>query len=434
VFLCYASQEGAAFIDRALYLPREWTGDPRRLSEAGVPKGVRFATKGELAKVMLGRAFEAGVPARWIVADTVYGMTRGLRGWLEKRERSYVLAVTSSKGIYYEGRQRQVRKVAQSLSEESWMRASAGSGSKGERLYDWACLTLPHSEAYDDGVGSPVRRWLLMRRSIEEREQIAYYLCYGPAHTSVHELIRIAGRRWVIEDSFEAAKGEVGLDEYEVRKWDGWQRHITLCLLAHAYLGVVRSVAAAEEDGAKGGDLDSGFYPELIPPTVPEVKRLIRAMMGPEEQREFRLGWSLFRRAHQAVAKRSHKASRTNKHATDLHAGEHDAGRRGGGRDPARSGATAAPRALTRAPKAGLLADEQWERVRALLPTQKSGQGRPRRDDRQVLCAILWVMDSGSSWRDLPEEEFGPNSTAHGRSRKWCKEGLWSRIVEALGR
>ena len=253
VFLCYASQEGAAFIDRALYLPREWTDDPRRLSEAGVPKGVGFATKGELAKVMLGRAFEAGVPARWIVADTVYGMTRGLRGWLEKRERSYVLAVTSSKGIYYEGRQRQVRKVAKSLSEQSWMRASAGSGSKGERLYDWACLTLPHSEAYDDGAGSPVGRWLLMRRSIEEPEQIAYYLCYGPAHTSVHELIRIAGRRWVIEDSFEAAKGEVGLDEYEVRKWDGWQRHITLCLLAHAYLGVVRSVAEDEEAGAKRG-------------------------------------------------------------------------------------------------------------------------------------------------------------------------------------
>jgi SRSO17 transposase len=253
VFLCYASEEeGAAFIDRALYLPREWTDDPRRLSEAGVPEGVGFATKGELAKAMLGRAFEAGVPARWIVADTVYGMTRGLRGWLEKRGRSYVLAVTSSQGIYHEGRQRQVRKVAQSLSAESWMRASAGSGSKGERLYDWACVRLPRSEAYE-GAGSPVGRWLLTRRSIEEPEQIAYYLCYGPAQTNVHGLIRIAGRRWVIEDSFEAAKGEVGLDEYEVRKWEGWQRHITLCLLAHAYLVVVRSVAEDEEDSAKRG-------------------------------------------------------------------------------------------------------------------------------------------------------------------------------------
>lgn len=142
VFLCYASKEGAAFMDRALYLPKEWADDPRRLSEAGVPEGVGFATKGELAKRMLQRAFEADVPARWIVADTVYGMTRGLRGWLEKRERSYVLAVTSSKGIYHEGRQRRVGEVSRSLPKESWVRASAGKGSKGERLYDWACVAL----------------------------------------------------------------------------------------------------------------------------------------------------------------------------------------------------------------------------------------------------------------------------------------------------
>jgi SRSO17 transposase len=253
VFLCYASEEGAAFIDRALYLPREWTDDAQRLSEAGVPEGVGFATKGELAKRMLHRAFEADVPARWIVADTVYGMSRGLRGWLEKRQRSYVLAVTASKGVYHEGRQRQVRKVAQGLPKESWMRASAGMGSKGERLYDWACVALPGSEAYSSCAGSPAERWLLMRRSIAQPEEIAYYLCYGPAQTNAHELIRIAGRRWVIEDCFEAAKGEVGLDEYEVRKWDGWHRHVSLCLLAHAYLAVVRSVAEDEEDAAKGG-------------------------------------------------------------------------------------------------------------------------------------------------------------------------------------
>jgi SRSO17 transposase len=261
VFVCYSSRKGAAFIDRALYLPEEWTDDAWRLSEAGVPEGVGFATKGELAKEMLQRAFEAGVPARWVVADTVYGMTRGLRRWLEKRERSYVLAVTSSKSVYYEGTQRRVGKVARSLPEDSWIRASAGKGTKGERLYDWACVELPQSGMYRKGVRAG--RWLLMRRSIaggepEEEEEkkkkkIAYYLCYGPAHTSVEELIRIAGRRWVIEDCFEQAKGEVGLDEYEVRKWDGWHRHITLCLLAHAYLAVVRSVAEQEEDAAKGG-------------------------------------------------------------------------------------------------------------------------------------------------------------------------------------
>jgi SRSO17 transposase len=251
VFLCYASKEDAAFVDRALYLPKEWTDDQPRLSEAAVPEGVRFATKGELAKAMLERAFEAGVPARWVVADTVYGMTRGLRGCLEERERSYVLAVTSSKSLYHEGTQRQVPTVAKSLPQDAWTRASAGKGSKGQRLYDWACVALPESGMYREGLLAG--RWLLMRRSIVEPEKIDYYLCYGPAQTNVNELIRIAGRRWTIEDCFEAAKGEVGLDEYEVSRWDGWHRHITLCLLAHAYLAVVRSVAEDQQKGAKGG-------------------------------------------------------------------------------------------------------------------------------------------------------------------------------------
>lgn len=253
VFLCYSSDKGAAFIDRALYLPREWTNDRKRLSEAGVPEGVGFATKGELAKRMLERAFEAGVAklTQWVVADTVYGMSRGLRGWLEKREISYVLAVTSSKGVYHEGRQRRASEVARLLPGEEWLRVSAGEGSKGERLYDWACVSLPDDESYI--AGSAAGRWLLMRRSIVDPEEIAYYLCYGSARTGASELIRIAGRRWQIEDSFAQAKGETGLDEYEVRKWDGWQRHITLCLLAHAYLAVIRSVAADEEEAAKKG-------------------------------------------------------------------------------------------------------------------------------------------------------------------------------------
>ena len=171
-------------------------------------------------------------------------------------------------------------------------------------------------------------------------------------------------------------------------------------------------------------------YPELIPPTIPEVRRLIRAMTGPEQQREFRLGWSLFRRAHQAVAKRSHEAAHGARHAT-----YHDAPRRGCEVDPARTSEASAPTTSSLANKeAALLTDAQWERVREILPRQKPGEGRPRRDDRQVLCGILWIMDTGSSWRDLPEEEFGPNSTLHGRYRKWLKEGLWPRIVEALGR
>jgi hypothetical protein len=155
-------------------------------------------------------------------------------------------------------------------------------------------------------------------------------------------------------------------------------------------------------------------------------------MVGPEEQREFRLGWSVFRRAHQAVAKRSHEAAHRAKHATYYD------GRAGRSPEPTDS-SSGEGNASTRTPLgadrgAGRLTDAQWERVEELLPRQKPGEGRPRRDDRQVLCGILWIMESGSSWRDLPEEEFGPNSTLHGRYRKWCEEGLWPRIVEALGR
>jgi SRSO17 transposase len=250
VFVAYASEKGAAFMDRALYLPREeWADDPLRRAEAGVPDEVRFVTKGELAKEMLRRVFEAGVPARWVVADTVYGTARGLRGWLEEQGRSYVLAVPGTKGIYHEGRQRQARSLAKYLPEDAWARASAGAGSKGDRLYDWALVSLPEPKA--PGAG----HWLLIRRSIGDPTELAYYLAYGPKETPAEELIRVAGRRWQVEDCFEQAKGEVGLDEYEVRKWDAWHRHVTLSLLAHAHLAVLRSEAhdAALEVEAKRG-------------------------------------------------------------------------------------------------------------------------------------------------------------------------------------
>lgn len=247
VFLCYSSEKGAAFIDRALYLPQEWAEDSARREEAGVPEEVRFATKGKLAKEMLKRAFEAGVPARWVVADTVYGTARGLRGWLEEQGCSYILAVAGTQGVYHVGCQRRARRVAKRLPAEAWFRASAGKGSKGERLYEWAGVPLPDPDEVETS------RWLLVRRNIDDPTEYAYYLAYGPAETPVRQLIRIAGRRWQVEDCFEAAKGEVGLDDYEVRKWDGWHRHTTLSLLAHAYLAVVRSASEREEGIGKRG-------------------------------------------------------------------------------------------------------------------------------------------------------------------------------------
>lgn len=272
VFLCYASDEGTAFIDRELYLPREWTDDRQRLRQAGVPEEVSFATKGELAKRMLGRAFESGVPARWVVGDTIYGIARGMKGFLEARGYSYVLAVPETKGIYHDGRQRQAKSIARELPDEAWIRASAGEGSKGERLYDWACVPLASAEVSAEEeneaqassrAGSRAGRWLLVRRQIDDPRELAYYLCYGHWQTQVAELIRIAGSRWRIEDGFKESKSEIGLDEYEVRKFDGWYRHVPLCLLAHAYLAVLHSVAASEE--AAGGDTSKWGTYDRIP-------------------------------------------------------------------------------------------------------------------------------------------------------------------------
>ena len=240
-------------MDRSLYLPREWTEDAQRRAEAGIPQKIRFATKGELAKEMLKRAFEAGIPARWVVADTVYGTARGLRGWLEEQQCSYVLAVPATKGVYHEGTQRQAQWLAKDLPAEAWERVSAGRGSKGERPYDWASLALPNPES-TGAAGRRAGRWLLVRRQIDDPEELAYYVAYGSKQTPTEELIRVVGSRWAIEDCFEQAKGEVGLDEYEVRKWEAWYRHTTLSLLAHAYLAVLRSNSAnGDKTGAKKG-------------------------------------------------------------------------------------------------------------------------------------------------------------------------------------
>jgi len=245
VFLAYATPRGCAFIDRALYLPETWAEDADRRAEAGIPNAVVFATKGALAQAMLARAFAAGVPATWVVGDTVYGH-EDLRQWLEARDQSYVLAVPATSGIWTAGEQREAQALAAQLPADAWIRLSAGEGSQGPRWYDWACLALPYPAAGEHA------HWLLVRRSISEPAARAYYRVYGPAPTSVAEMVAAAGSRWAIEVGFEEAKGLVGLDEYEVRKWQAWQRHITLVLLAYAALVVTRSQGAAEKGGHRG--------------------------------------------------------------------------------------------------------------------------------------------------------------------------------------
>jgi len=255
VFLLYASERGAAFIDRALYLPDEWMGDAQRRAEAHIPAGVGFATKGEIARDLLARAFAAGVPAQWVVGDTVYSADE-LRRWLEGQGRHYVLAVAQTHAIWTRGHQRTVEQLVADLPAAAWTALSAGEGSQGPRWYDWACLALP----YVATMGRT--HWLLARRSRSDPTKLAYYRVYGPTDTPVTEMVRVAGRRWTIEEGFEQAKGEVGLDQYEVRRYDAWYRYVTLALLAHAALEVTRlSARETHTQDGKGGELRASTSP-----------------------------------------------------------------------------------------------------------------------------------------------------------------------------
>jgi len=211
VFLAYGSARGVAFIDRALYLPQRWTADRGRCSAAGVPPGVRFATKVTLAKRLLARAFAAGVPAGWVVADCPYGRAHHFRHWLEGQGRAHVVGVLPAQVVAHAGRRQRAMALAPSLPVEAWVRRSAGVGSQGERVHDWACVPL--EEAAPAGMG----RWLLVRRPPQAPEECAYFRAYGPVDTPAAELVRVAGARWAVEEGFAQAKGEVGLDQYEVR-------------------------------------------------------------------------------------------------------------------------------------------------------------------------------------------------------------------------
>ncbi len=231
VFLGYASRHGHAPIDRALYLPRAWAGDERRRHAAGVPREVAFTTKPKLGAAMVGRALDAGVPCAWVAADSVYGADGALRRALVRRRVGYVLAVTSGQRLF----PGTVRDWVEEVPADGWRRLSAGDGSKGPRSYDWACLPFR-------GAPEGWQKGLLIRRRLGDGE-LAFYFTFAPAGTRLQELVRVAGSRWTIESGFEMAKGEVGLDQYEVRSWTGWHRHITLAMLALAFLTVVRKAA-----------------------------------------------------------------------------------------------------------------------------------------------------------------------------------------------
>jgi SRSO17 transposase len=248
VFLAYGSRRGQALIDRRLYLPERWADDAERRQAAKVPEDLPFRTKPAIAREMVARALDAGVPCGWVLGDAVYGADRQLRVMLEGRGQPYLLGIRGNDKLWSEldGQfgQHAPELLARALPRQAWRRLSAGAGSKGERLFDWARVRLVRLRE------PPWDHWLLVRRSIADPEDLAYFVVFGPAAARLLDLARVAGRRWLVEECFEAAKQEVGLADHEVRSWRGWHRHVTLAMLALALLAALR----AKLNAAKGAD------------------------------------------------------------------------------------------------------------------------------------------------------------------------------------
>jgi SRSO17 transposase len=264
VFLAYASKHGHTLMDRELYLPKEWTDDEERCGQAGIPAERAFATKPLLARQMLERSFAAGVRLAFIAGDSVYGDDRGLRSWLEGRKQAYVLAVSGKEYVWRNQTQQSVSSILADLPAEGWERLSAGAGSKGPRWYDWVRLEL------HDPAEQGFQRWLLIRRSISKPSEVTAYVTFAPATTLLAKLVEVAGMRWTVEESIQTGKGEVGLDQYEVRSWTGWYRHMSLAMWAQAFLSVVRAERGVPVAPKKG----------LLKPEAPSSLSRFKAQRG----------------------------------------------------------------------------------------------------------------------------------------------------------
>lgn len=244
VFAAYVSSKGHAFIDRTLYLPKAWTVDPTRRAAAHVPEDIIFATKPQMARAMIERAIAADVFFAWVTADSIYGVSE-IEMMLRRQAKGYVLGVSGTHRFNsWIGKPEiggTAEEIAEELDESAWQRLSAGAGTKGERLYDWAYLELADLEAdeYNESLPGVWTRGLLIRRSLTDGE-LAFFTTWCPAGTPIGMLVAVEGRRWAIEDAFEAAKTELGLAHNETRSWHGWHRHVSLVMLAFAMMTAVR--------------------------------------------------------------------------------------------------------------------------------------------------------------------------------------------------
>ncbi|MFC9245029.1 IS701 family transposase [Streptomyces sp. NPDC057136] len=288
VYLAYAGRRGHAALDRELYIPRSWNDQPDRCQAAGLNPDTAFATKPELAVRMITRFLDSGHHAPWVAGDEVYGGNPTLRAALEERATGYVLAVARTHEVTTGAGKFRADTLANKLPKRAWQKLSAGAGAKGHRFYDWAHIDLPSTASG--------HRHLLIRRNRTTGE-LAYYRCYSPQSVPLAALVRVAGSRWRVEETFQSGKGLAGLDEHQLRRYTSWSRWVTLAMLAHAFLAVVR----ADEHRLRPGPDD------LIPLTCNEIQRLFIALVaGPVHEAGHWLRWSHWRRRHQARSQLSH--------------------------------------------------------------------------------------------------------------------------------
>lgn len=296
VYLTYAAARGHALIDRALYLPKSWAGDAERRARAGIPPGLEFATKPALAVEMIRRAVQAGAPAAWVAGDEVYGADPRLRAAARELGLGYVLQVAANRRVLtYAGPMRVDAIAALLADDQPWQTYSCGRGAKGHRDYQWAWVGIQPDPA-DTDRNRPGQHHLLIRRTRSSGE-LAYLRCWTPRPTSLAQLVRVAGQRWRIEESFQSAKGLVGLDQHQVRQWTSWHRWTTLAMLAHAFLAVATAI---ERDRAPAPD-------GMIELTVNEFRRLFDAVLLDQRPTlTALLTWSIWRRRHQHRARECH--------------------------------------------------------------------------------------------------------------------------------
>ena len=311
VFLSYITTRGHTLIDRELYVPQDWLDDHMRCQEAGIPDTIPFRTKPDLALQMLERLHQARVPVAWVVADSVYGSHQDLRTWLETHRYPYVGAVTCDEPVVLQTpagvRRVEVRDVsALLLNDASWQRLSLSEGSKGPRLFDWACVPLLH-HGRDDGWHS-----LLIRRTLDATPELVYYLVFAPPATSLHAKVTALGGRWRIEEDFANGK-DLGLDHYELRSFVGWYRYITLVMLALAFLVSIAAAAQTplQELAFSGEPSADQLSADLWPLSVPEARHLLARLLFPAPSSvRCVIEWSAWRRWHQRLASFFHTRRR----------------------------------------------------------------------------------------------------------------------------